>query len=119
MQGISKSGFFAYGMVLTFPLLLISCASTPETVVPRRPLTEKELSVKIEQGDQAATLRLNKTCKGVGRIETLSDANDKYYNDGYDKYDIKVRTVAAGANVVQILYTRGEMYDVRFWACPE
>lgn len=111
-MGIKRSGFTPQLMLLIFMLALLcaSCASVPPPA-PRRPLTEKEASVKIEQGDQAATLRLKESCKPTGKIETFGD-----------EYDIKVRTAGIDANVAQILYTRsgsGTYYDVRFWKCPE
>lgn len=103
---------FAYLLSWMLFLFFISCETTPPPAPePRRPLTEKELSILVEQGDQAATLRLNKTCKVTGRIE---DFPEEYY--------MRIRAAAIGSDVAQILYTRngygGQSYDVRFWTCP-
>jgi len=94
--------------LLTFAAIgvLSSCISTG----PKRPLTKNEKAVVLEKSSEKISLRLQETCKSIGKVESFNHVDNA-----------KIRAIEVGANTAQILYITGtngyENYDVRFWKC--
>lgn len=111
--------------ISSIALLFFCVACASNRAAERRPLTEKEASVKLVGAEQEITLLLKEACRPIGKVETLKN-----------NYDIAVRTAALGGNTAQILNSMQKVsghtpfgiinpnagtfsYDVRFWKCPE